>query len=725
MSPEERTRRLKAMLTQVAGDKGLESISPPTPPQSQLRGLESIPDAVDTASTALEKLKSGKPLSPTDFFGLEAIVLPDKRPVVFIRNNVYEPVPMNDWAHLNKPDVHHRLEPLFPSIGRIELPLTPTIPYGGTGFVVGSDLLMTNRHVARLFSEGLGVRVTYHAGGSAVDFLREDGLPEPDPGTLLRVIGVVMVHPFWDMALLKVAGLPATAKPLPISVMPPEQLSGRDVVVVGYPAQDFRNDQEVQSRVFGKTFGVKRFQPGKVQGRSTIPSFENQVSALTHDSSTLGGNSGSAVIDVETGAVVGLHFAGIYLEANYAVPMHELARDSRVVDTGLNFQGSVAPTTDWSTAWARTGEEKAAPTANPSASSDATQPVNQIVNQAAAAGQQTPPNEIEVTIPLHVTVRVGTPQYGTSCTATATAGGSAPAQVGEEKIEINTDYSDREGYDPAFLGGGIHRVPLPKMTPTMIRAAAVNLEPLEGALDCELQYHHYSVIMNAKRRLAFFTAVNIDGTLEKNLGKRENDRWIFDKRLDANLQIGNKWYGRPFDRGHLVRRLDPAWGRTAALAKTANDDTFHFTNCSPQHSRFNQGKNLWQGLENHLLDTTNDEERRLTVFTGPIFEKDDPEYEGVQIPKRYWKVATWVRKDNSMGAAGFIVSQEALLASIGLESTAEEVARTYQVRIREIESATKLNFGKLSSFDTFKQATPLETVETAPAELQSFDQIQL
>jgi endonuclease G len=713
MSPEERTRRLKAMLTQVAGDKGLESISPPQPPQQSL-GLEAIPDAGDATSVALEKLKAGKPLSPTELFGLEAIVLPDKRPVVFIRNNVYDAVPMDEWAHLNKPDIHHRLEALFPSIGRIELPLTPTIPYGGTGFVVGSNLLMTNRHVARLFSEGVGSRITYHAGGSAVDFLREDGLPDPDPGTLLRVIGVVMVHPFWDMALLKVAGLPATAKPLPISVMPPEQLSGRDVVVVGYPAQDFRNDQEVQSRVFGKKFGVKRFQPGKVQGRSTIPSFENQVTALTHDSSTLGGNSGSAVIDVETGAVVGLHFAGIYLEANYAVPMHELARDSRVVDTGLNFQGSVALTTDWAAAWARVGEEKTTPTATQSATPAANQSANQSVNQAAAASQPALPNEISLTIPLHVTVRVGTPQYGATFSATATAGGAAPALVGEEKIEINTDYSDREGYDPAFLGGGVHRVPLPKMTPAMIRDAAVSLEPLEGALSCELQYHHYSVIMNAKRRLAFFTAVNIDGTLEKNLGKREDDRWIFDKRVDANLQIGNKWYGRPFDRGHLVRRLDPAWGRTVALAKTANDDTFHFTNCSPQHSRFNQGKNLWQGLENHLLDTTNDEERRLTVFTGPIFESDDPEYEGVQIPKRYWKVAAWVRPDNSMGAAGFIVSQEELLAGIGLESTAEEVARTYQVRIREI-----------SSFDTFKRDTPLEAVETAPAELQSFDQIQL
>ena len=42
----------------------------------------------------------------------------------------------------------------------------------------------------------------------------------------------------------------------------------------------------------------------------------------------------------------------------------------------------------------------------------------------------------------------------------------------------------------------------------------------------ELPYHHFSVVVNARRKMAFFTAVNIDGTLEQDLGKRENDKWI-------------------------------------------------------------------------------------------------------------------------------------------------------------------------------------------------------
>ena len=41
---------------------------------------------------------------------------------------------------------------------------------------------------------------------------------------------------------------------------------------------------------------------------------------LLHDCSTVGGNSGSVLVDLATGEAIGLHFAGRFLEANYAVP---------------------------------------------------------------------------------------------------------------------------------------------------------------------------------------------------------------------------------------------------------------------------------------------------------------------------------------------------------------------------------------------------------------------
>ena len=41
---------------------------------------------------------------------------------------------------------------------------------------------------------------------------------------------------------------------------------------------------------------------------------------LEHDASTLGGNSGSVILDMATGLAIGLHFAGSFLQANYAIP---------------------------------------------------------------------------------------------------------------------------------------------------------------------------------------------------------------------------------------------------------------------------------------------------------------------------------------------------------------------------------------------------------------------
>ena len=47
---------------------------------------------------------------------------------------------------------------------------------------------------------------------------------------------------------------------------------------------------------------------------------EARPDVVLHDCSTLGGNSGSVLLDLATGEAVGLHFAGRFLEANYAVP---------------------------------------------------------------------------------------------------------------------------------------------------------------------------------------------------------------------------------------------------------------------------------------------------------------------------------------------------------------------------------------------------------------------
>jgi DNA/RNA endonuclease G (NUC1)/V8-like Glu-specific endopeptidase len=340
-----------------------------------------------------------------------------------------------------------------------------------------------------------------------------------------------------------------------------------------------------------------------------------------------------------------------------------------------------------------------------------------------------PVGAVTMTIPLNITVSLGTLAGQLSLPTVAQAVQTAVAGESglQEAVTIDPDYDGREGYDPEFLGSGNLRVLLPKLHTSKVRHAARLVNPQAGADQHELKYHHFSVVMNGKRRLAFFTAVNIDGKKARDIA-RESDKWFFDPRISRQEQIGNDLYAsNPFDRGHLVRRLDPAWGRTERIAKVANDDTFHFTNCSPQHERFNQGQNLWQGVENFLLDRATGADQKLTVFTGPVFRDDDPEYRGIQIPLEYWKVAVLVGQDGKLASLAFLVTQEDLIERV-VEEAAIDTARTFQTSVSEIERLTGLDFERLrahdiQSVDSFAAGETTQSGIRIP--LTSLDQIRL
>src|SRR5262249_37671372 len=94
------------------------------------------------------------------------------------------------------------------------------------------------------------------------------------------------------------------------------------VAVIGYPADDpTRNSPQDIGRIFS-SLEVKNIAPGEVMDVRGDTFF-------THDCSTLGGCSGSPVITLDrssSGCVVGLHYGGRYLEANYAVSCSSLRR---------------------------------------------------------------------------------------------------------------------------------------------------------------------------------------------------------------------------------------------------------------------------------------------------------------------------------------------------------------------------------------------------------------
>ncbi|MER6917112.1 DNA/RNA non-specific endonuclease [Streptomyces sp. NPDC000594] len=248
----------------------------------------------------------------------------------------------------------------------------------------------------------------------------------------------------------------------------------------------------------------------------------------------------------------------------------------------------------------------------------------------------------------------------------------------------------RRGYDATFLGP---RVPLPMPrdpdVPTVV-----------------LPYTHFTVVLRPDRRLATATAVCIDGArLLADVPRGDN--WRIDRRVPRGSQAGDEIYAdNRLDRGHLVRRLDPVWGGRPE-AEQANDDTFHFTNAAPQMDLFNQGKQLWQGLENHLLDHAALHDRKLVVLTGPVLHESDPPYRGIQVPLRFWKVAGFLQ-GGALAATAYILDQSpdlsrapdrAFAGSRPGEPPPLGAFRTFQVPVEDIADLTGLELGPLPAAD--------------------------
>ena len=300
---------------------------------------------------------------------------------------------------------------------------------------------------------------------------------------------------------------------------------------------------------------------------------------------------------------------------------------------------------------------------------------------------------LRVTIPIELTLSVGTVGAAPAAPDTAVAD---TGPLDDERIAIDPDYANRRGYDPAFLGSGALRVPLPKLPPELLAAAA----RLKGSDAHVIPYHHFSVVMHGKRALAIYTAVNLDGRRSVRI-KRDRDRWSLDPRLEPLQQTGEAVYeSNPLDRGHLVRRLDPAWGATLADAKRANDDTFHFTNCTPQHEDFNQNSATWAGLEDYILDNADNLNFRASVFTGPVLADDDDSYRGVKLPRQFWKVVVMARRVGRPSATAYLLSQSSLIEDLEtVEAFSYGAYKTFQVRVRRIEELTGLTFGALREAD--------------------------
>ena len=280
---EEKLAKLRRFNARIrSGDRGLDEESADL---VQTEALE-VPPSPEMLEHAVES---------------ESIVMRRQRPVLAIKANETQLVFLDEadseiWKERLKRAKPH-LDRAICSVGRINLEGSP-LGWVGTGWLVADNILVTNRHVASEFAMRNGDGFTFRIGDdgqmrAAIDFLQEIDSSKTLIFKLLKPLHIEQA-PGPDISFFEIevtSGDSKLATPIDLALQP---MQTENVATIGYPAYDSRiPEPDLMERIYGKIYNKKRLAPG---GLTRV----EEVRVL-HNCTTLGGNSGSVVLDLDSG----------------------------------------------------------------------------------------------------------------------------------------------------------------------------------------------------------------------------------------------------------------------------------------------------------------------------------------------------------------------------------------------------------------------------------------
>ncbi|AQG80369.1 trypsin-like serine peptidase [Spirosoma montaniterrae] len=252
---------------------------------------------------------------------LEAIVRTDgSRPTFMVRNGRVDKStsPLGDWSDSLDASAD-LLQDAIACVGRINDPQA-TQGFQGTGFLVANNLIVTNRHVLQVIARKQADRSWQLRPGVNIDFGHEFRARDSvNRRTFRRVVfagaqfidGAAIDHNKLDLVLIELepaapGQLPRRTLAVDVSTDWPQPELG--VYTIGYPATppNALATASLLEQLFQSTFGCKRLAPGRLMtSEFTAPAL------AAHDATTLGGNSGSAIVVIGRElSAAGLHYGG-------------------------------------------------------------------------------------------------------------------------------------------------------------------------------------------------------------------------------------------------------------------------------------------------------------------------------------------------------------------------------------------------------------------------------
>jgi endonuclease G len=621
----------------------------------------------------------------------------------------------------------------------------------GSGFLVGPNLFLTNHHVIQTAADAARFQVQFDYERDKFNELRQPTSFLLDPELCFVTDGIDGL----DYTLIGIG---------------PRRRGQRALDEFGFLVLSNAGDKHM----LGEIANVVQHPDGRhkelVLRENHLVARDETLHVLHYVADTEQGSSGSPVFNNEWEPIALHHWGGPWHEVMgtdgkpLAKEINEGIRISAIVDdletrlAGMDGR-SRAAATQLLDIWEEAGRLKLQPVPEGAIETNKTDARAGKAQALTSGGDGAPKarlgddGSVTWTFPIEISVRA--PLAAAALTAHAPKAGEVKTtSPGAEAASWKTEnFDDRGGYEPGFVPGFV--LPLPKHDGAPGRPAK-NLLAKPGDDPFELRYHHVSIVMNAERRLAYYTACNIDGSRIKavnrddktvtddpslselgiesmgEMGAEASDDFRPDRRVLLEEQMNKPFYdaqkvagfpiatsnerkARIFQKGHITLRGDPAWG-TDAEAVAAERDTFFYTNAAPQLGFFNQGSALnrpgskgklrWRAVETYVLRNAVTMRSRVTVFAGPVFADSDPPYRfESKVPLKFWKIAAW-SDGTELRSIALLADQGPLIEVMpeGMAEAfgdAEELARVseFLTTVAHIESLTGLNFG-----DTLRDA---------------------
>lgn len=207
-------------------------------------------------------------------------------------------------------------------------------------------------------------------------------------------------------------------------------------------------------------------------------------------------------------------------------------------------------------------------------------------------------------------------------------------------------------------------------------------------IDHTVSYLHktisnYCMEYNLSKRHARWVAFKAyDVTSFKNISR--TDAWADDPAVPEEYRTQRTDYGQSgYDRGHLVASADRLYCREA------NEQTFYYSNMSPQLAGFNQ--KIWQKLEENVQEWMGDSGLRDTLYVvkgGTIADDQIIGYAGVEsnvaVPKYYYMAVLALKNNRYKSIAFWLEHKDTYTAPYQLSE--------YAVSVDDLEEKTGIDF---------------------------------